>query len=926
MSYNYNELVSEISKSRRQAMDDDDDEKRDNKITYLQQAVDSFSVLSSHCPMTPLLWMQYSADTAELLQILSADESSALTTRLQMLELALAEFPGSAILHVHYLQLLLLLKTDHNDDDDHNKKIRNALDTAIQTVGRGSHRNEGELVAAIYKMDASFRATNESWDAAVESFQQRARVPMKDVNQALSTEYYQFCTTHQKSPPRPEDLEGIELGRRYESKTYNALVTCEDDVDVAMHSEGILPRHQVDLETLDWTMILRSDEKTFWMALGGMASSTAFHQYAKTCYRYRLSGNGDEEEEEDRKEAENAIKRLAPSVYERAVAECPTVESLWLSYIHHLQYLVQDDHALALKLSSVVDRAFRNCPYSLVLFQQKLKTSLLMADLGLSILDPDDLVKTVQGALDAKFITSPAACLELYLSAIEVLRRRILSILGVAANDKKSYDDAEAVRVDATAYTEVDDSKREELQDLCEDIRDLYDATDAYLRKQHSAWTEGRGRIWSDRALLESMLLTPLMESNNTGGLDPKAAAEVVRCHEKLTKVHQPSHPDLYSTYIKHFVSSFPMSCPVSVLSRLRQVRFLYQKGIKSVGKPKKAITLLDQTLERDYETALRSLCHEYLVFERYFGSDRSIASTSKNIQKKLTKAFPNGEAATVTPLPSQSQEATQPDAMSVENGESATTPDDDATPSSNKKRAPEDAESEPPAKKQKPLNDTVGTPHTTAESNEKDLHVEAGDHGSKPSKPEVHKVKVGNMEYPAHPFTIRVSKLHMDTQDMDLVDTFRSKCGPIVHARIMRDQKHHHVHPDGNKAKSKGWGLVQFEEQDSVDKALQLSEIIGLHEKLIKIERSHMPAVALVPPGMHRVNPKGGGKKSKFNQKRREKFGKEEKSTTEEDPTPTQEAPKNESSTTSITNSSVLAFRPRGVRKVKVDIPKKEE
>jgi RNA recognition motif-containing protein len=927
--------------------DDDDDDDKNNKIAHLQQAVDSFSVLSSHCPMTPMLWMQYSADTADLLHALSDDEASALTTRLQMLELALAEFPGSAILHVHYLQLLVKTDNDNDDsnDNDNKDKIRTALDTAIQFVGQGSHRNEGDLIAEIYRMDASFRAKHESWDAAIDSFHTRARVPMKDVNQALATEYHHFCATHQNKSPLPEDLEGIELGRRFESKTYNVLVTCEDDVDIAMHSEGILPRHQVDMETLDWTTILRSDDKTFWMGFGGMASSDAFHKYATTCYRYYLPGSrGDSAEEaKDRKEVENTIKSLAPNVYERGIAECPTVESLWLSYIHHLQYLVQDDHSIAPKLSSVVDRSFRNCPYSLVLFQQKLKTSLLMADLGMSILDPDELVKSIQGALEAKFITSPAACLELYLSAVEVLRRRILSILGVAADNKQSYDDTEAVQVNPTAsYAEIDSGKHEELQDLCEDIRDLYDATDAYLRKHHSAWTEGRGRVWSERALTESLLLAPLVESHSSGGLDPKAAGEVVRCHEKLTKVHQPCQPDSYATFVKHFVGSFPLSCPISVLSRLRQVRSLYQKGLKSVGRPKKTTTLLDQTLERDYETALRSLCHEYLVFERYFGSDRSIASATKNVQKKLAKAFPDGQAAAAAtpPLPLQTQEVVvlQPDSMPVDKEENATTspkPNDEAIISSdNKKRTREDSVSEPPAKKQKPIDDDDAmeiSDTTAAAQSTKEENSNGDNNEAKPlTKPEVHKVKVGSMEYPAHPFTIRVSKLHLKTEDMDLVDTFRTKCGAIVHARIMRDHKQHHE----GKLKSKGWGLVQFEERDSVEKALELSEIIGLNEKLIRIERSHMPAVALVPSGMHRVNPKGEGKKSKFNQKRREKFAKTETTTTtaEDSKDTKQDSPKKEPSTTSnsvgTSTTSVLAFRPRGVlhRKVKVAVPKKEE
>ena len=71
---------------------------------------------------------------------------------------------------------------------------------------------------------------------------------------------------------------------------------------------------------------------------------------------------------------------------------------------------------------------------------------------------------------------------------------------------------------------------------------------------------------------------------------------------------------------------------------------------------------------------------------------------------------------------------------------------------------------------------------------------------------------------------------------------------------------------------KSKGWGLVQFEEREAVEKALALTDSLGLHEKLLQIERSHMPAVSLIPPGMHRVKPKGEGRNSKRNEMRKAK------------------------------------------------------
>lgn len=137
--------------------------------------------------------------------------------------------------------------------------------------------------------------------------------------------------------------------------------------------------------------------------------------------------------------------------------------------------------------------------------------------------------------------------------------------------------------------------------------------------------------------------------------------------------------------------------------------------------------------------------------------------------------------------------------------------------------------------------------------------------------KPE-HTVKVGNMEYPAHPYTVHVSNLSSDTMEMDLYDLFRPKCGPIVHVRIFREKAHGREQAHDHIPNSKGAGLIQFEERESVEKALELSGEVGLHEKLIVVTRSNQPAVSIVPPGMHRVNPKGHGKNSARNLKRKER------------------------------------------------------
>ena len=914
MSYNYNKIVASISATRRLAAEGEGDE----KINYLQQAVDQFSDLSTKCPMTPLLWMQYSADTGELLETVTQDTSSALETKLQLLELALAEFPGSAILHVHLLELLC--------NNQKEEKIRKALDNAIENVGKGSHRNEGELIAKIYRLDAKFRSKKDMSDA-IKSFYQRARIPMKDVNESLNNEFQQFCLDHGKSA-EPEELHGIEKSRRFESKIFHPLVTCEDEIDVAMHGEGILPRHQINLEVLDWEKILKSDEKTCWMGLGGFESTNAFIQYARACYRYRHPQNSDDDDD-DTKEIEDTIKGLGPCVYERGIAECPTSESLWLSYIRHLHFLVKNYDTFSSRLKSVVDRAVRNCPYSLPLFQQKLKLHLVMANMGKAVMDPDDLTKTVQEALDGKFITSPEACLELHMTAIQIVRRRILSLLAISQDPdaSKAYDDVEKVQTLAASppVAEMNESNGQEVADLCDDIRDMYDTVDTYLRKHHSAWSAGRVRLWSDRSFTEIHLLGPLVNlfNNPAANSGPsKQLAESIRCHDKLTKVYQPPHPDTYISYIRAFLASFFSKAPSSVLSKIRQVRCLYQKALKSVGKPKNPPSLLDPMIERDFETALRCLCHDYLVFERYFGSDESLAKVSKDIEKKLAKAFENTSSDALVNGNANDQQAEVPVAEANgdapvngnANDQQAEVPVAEANESGpgkedrrGGKRSADTRDGGQPAKKAKLMN---------SDSSEKDAAAEDIElrEDANPAAPPNHRVKVGKLSYPAHPFTIRVSFLRVDTEDMDLVDAFRDRCGAIVHARIVRE-KHNH-----GRGKSKGWGLVQFEQQESVEKALELSQVIGIREKLVTVERSHMPAVGLIPPGMHRVSPKGEGKFSKRNQKLKEQ-GSVAAPAAPGHLSPSKEVKsnsKNEDQANSQSRTSgagVLAFRPRGVR-----------
>jgi hypothetical protein len=673
---------------------------------------------------------------------------------------------------------------------------------------------------------------------------------------------------------------------------------------------------------------------------------------------------------------------MAMSVYERGVAECPTVESLWVSYLHQLLYLTEkyqrrpdppqhNPVEFLNRAKEVAERACRNCPYSVRLIQYKLNITVLLANRKLTVFDPEEqLFETVKTALHARFITSSGEVTELCLTIFQVLRRRILFLLATMTltavpedrkkkNKKKKppqgnnqnetdecsprrlpYDDAEPVGSTTTTTTTTTTETDEvwtELDDLCTDCRELYDDVDEYLRKNHSQYGgHARARLWKDRGWTEWHLLCPLLQClnhdeggghNDTNAMTITHFTEVTRSYDHSAKASQPVHPNIYRDYIQAMFTCFPTSCPSHVISKLRQVRSLYQTALTKVGKPKDAPSTSsiattgipsNNTNELDYETSLRCLCHDYMTFESYFGSDQSHSSAFKAVSKKLSRIY----------------EST-PDAVAVA---------DNSTLSLWKRTADhEDGSNGPATKKQKT---------TAAAVDDGPPEEEEPIHRTTLAKPKdtTHKVKVGNLEYPAHPYTIKVSYLSTQTEDMDLVDVFRPKCGPVVHAKIMREK-----HPAGphEKGKSKGWALVQFEDRESVEKALALSDVIGIHNKSVRIERSHLPAVSLVPPGMHRVNPKGHGKSTKRNQKKKGHHqqdggggGGGDDDNDDNAPTgsaiPTSQAEtgtKVESSPSaaaavgspkgggagggaggSATPASVLAFRPRGVKISKAD------
>jgi hypothetical protein len=381
-------------------------------------------------------------------------------------------------------------------------------------------------------------------------------------------------------------------------------------------------------------------------------------------------------------------------------------------------------------------------------------------------------------------------------------------------------------------------------------------------------------------------------------------------------------------------------SSPGVTITKLRKIRSLYQRALSTVKKHHQQHYNGEDTGapevygRRDETVALHNLCDEYVDFERLFGSDESHAHAERLVKGKLRGTVPHR-----APILAQEQYHHHPAAVPLhvvgEEDEESIHPNTAASMAIDspvsveqpgKRKYSLDEREDTSSLSKRPRTDE-GQPSLNANEDEPSVPPKRTNLKVEKEYP-VYKVKVGNVEYPAHPFTIQVSNLDAETLDMDLVDLLRPRCGAIVHARIIR--KHHKPEDDGVK------GLVQFEERSSVDRALELHDTLGLHGKLVLIHRANIPAALLVPPGMHRVNPAGAGRHSKRNQKLKQekeeknpkaKDQEQEQAKTSSDVSPsstnngTTAAPatdttetKSKPKSSSNSNAAILSFRPRGL------------
>lgn len=928
MSYDYIALVASIAEARRKAASTENTSR-----DHLQTAIESFETLSSHCPMTPLLWIQYSKTMYDFMRAYQVgSEEQASVMRLQTLELGLLEFPSSSLLQIYYNYWLMRSLEPLEKKDE-------ALKIAIDAVGSGSHRNEGPWIAILFRfqVDLYSQATEINRDQKIkqinESFIRRSRTPMKDVNDTIASEYRECCRQNGFEPDTKVD-QMVESGRRMEARMYSSFASAEDEIDVAMHEEGILGRYfltqpingVVPPEWID-ELELSSDQK-FAMGLGGETTANTFLSYIKMLrisQSTRQKGKSlDSDEDKDSILDLTFHNNIISRVYERAVAECPTVEKLWISYFYNISNKAstavgEDKYSLLTQLQSVTRRACRNCPYSYALAKKQLHALQLIAMYDASVLEPDQLLSTVQNAMSKGFLPpNPTVFLGLYLETIRIVKQRILQLLNKKTKSKKiAFDDPEELSKNQTTDAELDDKSKEEAEDLIDDLADMFDEIETRLKESHPSWSDGRALLWRERAASDLLLIQPckfLFSDKVTSGISNSTKEKmksVLNEFERCCKVHNPPYPDLYLSYIRQFTScgSWMISNPIAVGRHIRNIRFLYQKALQSVG-PQYTKENVSQFGVRDYGRALSDLCQDWIDFEQMFGSERSLSLAEKAISKKMKHVTVDAfEGSTLSQGGDSNGDSNVPIADENKQRKREHTEGDGSYESSPKKL------------KRQSANEKAerNAESAQSEARERDAYSEARAENEDRSEPHVKKP-----HHKVHPFTIRVSNLDLSTEDMDLVDIFRPLCGAIAHAKIVRD-KHDH----GAKPASKGWGLVQFEEKESAERALALNEEIGIKEKVVKIEMSHMPAVSIVPSGMHRINPKGQGKNTKINQKRREKTKKPE-NVDHDQQLPEKGVPAGqdesavEDSKAKTEGASVLAFKPRGVnRRPKLAVPK---
>ena len=966
MSYDYNQLVEQIEQSRARIP---------QTPTEVEETLNCFTNLSTKCPMTPLLWMQYAFDAGRVLKLLEQEGSLDITC--QILELGLEEFPSCAMLRLFHFDCIVTKYFTSSDDDGMSgdvggsngkdkEEVQRVWNDILHSVCLGCHGGSDEqIILAIFNIYAQYLLKNMPSDLG-QLFSHRATLFMKSGNDSIRSEMDAFSEKF-GIIFADSDYDKVEYNWQFSSQHFRFLSNLEDEVLIAMESDGIASppdldsfylegneevSNQTPSSTYDWEKLVieMGRKKSYLMGYGMIHTSKAFNKYTKAIIQQikqlqkRVAGGKSDDDERNSEliKVLEDMKKMIIGTFERSVSECPTVGIVWGSYIKHLLFIVNDNSgkkdaleiAQALDLAkSVVQRGVRNCPYSVDLFSLKMKILQNEVKLGRAILDPEQLTSIVNDAIEGQFLPTGESHLDVYFSAFSIMKQLILELVSKDSCNVP-FDEAENVivsqgkkrkREESTAptvkmYNTVlkNEAIIQEVQDLIDDSREMYEEADAFIRKKFNDVPYLRETLLREKAITEGYVFLPILSHSNY-------LEKAIDHFETIFRTCQSPHPESWRCYINFVMGNnswdkFSNTNSSSVddedfltggtAAKIRFIRSLYHRCMVSSKKEKK---IGSQNMDATFIYAQRTLCNDFLIFERNYGSEKSQASAKKMVDAKLCLIIGR-----------QSHDIIHEAEMQTNQQELRNTDG-------------------------KPLVKT--TEEARSEPTEKSTNLSIKD--------DVPKIMIGNLQYPAHPFTIHVSNLSPKTEDMELYDLFL-KCGKIVHCRIFRE---HNKHTHGQLPHSKCAGLIQFEERDSVEEALKLNGEIGLHEKLMKVHRSHQPAVAIVPPGMHRIQPKGQGKSTKRNAKRKDRRMKQEEksnspvaavanesistgaSKKEEERRSANEKPQMEvnksemnasekvitsSTTTAGNGTSILAFRPRGVvrkkRKAKISITTNEK
>jgi len=731
-----------------------------HESTDLEESLDLFDTLSQHCPLTPTLWVLYARTAKQFLES-KHQEQAALQMYQETIDYGLRQFPGSLLLRK--LSGKPATMWAHGNDVDY----------------------ESDWMMELF--DKSLKDT----DATDYLWLQRASRSLL-MNESLVQQYQEWCDANEV----PCTLK-LEPAQRQAAATWSFSTVHTQAIHAALSNEQLLLA--CPLESLHAM-------QRFGMGLGSAMLAQTFCEYARAALQQQQKGVD--------------WNQVAVCIYERGLAECPTVESIWLAY-QQCPGLSQDD------LEGICQRSVRNCPYSVTLVRKQLEIHGRRV-----VLDPEDLSQLAQAAWDRQFFVRPQDWWQVFGKVLHVAQQHLLRKICSTVWDSSIKPKQQVKK------QEVDE---DEMQDLLEDLADLYEDVERRLKAAHKGWKAGLALLYTERAFVERHLCSPLQDVLGDNENETAIDKEELGPWERAVKASNPPHPSICLQLIQRFMNqSQQFEEPIQIVLHLARVRYHFENLWQSTGRPKGVD-------EAELSRSLEQFAGLWTDFEGRFGSPTSLSRAQRAIRKKKNK-LQVSETPSLFGLP--------PEAAQV----------DDQVESETEADAPNQVDS------------SQGETPKTSESCDTSVPEKQPALDSETKKKKTQKY---------HPFTIKVSNLSSQTDDMDLVDSFQ-RVGKLVHARVIRDRP---------TRISKGWALVQFEEKESANQALELE--MGLHDSVWTIERHHVPAVDVVPSGMRRV----GTKKDKGEEEARMPMKEDEKSA--------HDKPK-------ITpkKRSALQFQPQGVRR----------